>query len=405
MKINKWFFLFIPLCAALCLSACGEEKAEKKLTQEEQRMVGYSYDFINYVSVDMKGANTLGEISNIKIKIPRLKSFKNEEDYIQIKELLDKSEVVADKKSDLKNGDKVTFTLESQGEVSEKVKKIINVTPYTYTVQNLKKGTSIDLIKDVSLNLMAFETTLEGKINVRKNEDYKMQIKPIVSEKGNQDLRHTIFTRVEVDDSVVTYEQSIATIKIGLPKTYLIDHELTIKKHKGYPVVCEVWNNDDKIICGITLKQVLKEEQLAKSPNQEPLKGKIESKDILAYLNAHKNSFSTTDLNTNEVDSNTNIESFQDMIGLYKVNSKLKEAESDNPYGKYRYAACVKVIDEKNNRKYALIGFGLMQNEDENGFFSYSGDDRLDFLRLGPTMTSVTTSNESYELIPFLQFY
>lgn len=158
--------LLVVLCASMICSLAGCAKQNTDLNAD--RSTKYPYDFVQYLDAHVYGANGYGFL-DIKTKDISVSDFKNEQEYIKVKQALDalnlninpdnpdsSSNLQASQSNGLKNGDIVTLSIKDNFDASS-LGVSMNLEPYKFVVSGLKKAKKVDLFDNSTLDLVGLD--------------------------------------------------------------------------------------------------------------------------------------------------------------------------------------------------------------------------------------------------------
>ena len=391
MKIIKQVFLCcVCIFSCMTLSGCEEEKNPViQLSQQEKRLKDHKYDFIDFVTMTVRGPDTGGIIEDLELKKPELEDFESEEDFIRIKEIFTDAELSVSKNEDLKNGDKVSISISSSVSLSDSDLKLINLESYTYTVNNLEKGKKVDLFKDINYTIYTLEGENVAKQKAKNNPNYAMRFIPVVHSTGlDEMIEQGINFKIMTDENIVTYDNTIASVDFGLPKFYLVDKNIVLANNKDNPLQCDTWNSDYKT-CYISRKNVMKEEHLATPAKWSSKLSVTEADKLLYYLQSRIDYLSSSAYS----DIDADLDSLTQVLAVYKINETDNDSSDSLLLAPYRHMIVLKGKDEYSKDIYVGIEVGCLETDNGPGFFSVN-DNSYDVINISYNLNDISKNQD-----------
>ena len=169
----------------------------------------YDYDFVDYLNITYVGPNEFADL-DISLKDFDADDFESDTEFIKIKKFMNTlyPYVVADKTSNLANGDVITIGISTdyEGVVNE---LNMNLGVHTYQVDGLKDAVYYDLFEADTVSFYG----LEGTSDVL----YKINEKSTLS----QNIKDNLTYSISIDTDEVEEKLSIMTIKASLKDSFL----------------------------------------------------------------------------------------------------------------------------------------------------------------------------------------
>lgn len=380
----------------MTLSGCEEEKKPvAQLSQREKRLKDHKYDFIDYVTMTVRGPDTGGIIEDLELKKPELEDFESEDDFIRIKEIFTDAKLSVSKDEDLKNGDKVSISISTSLTLTDSDLKLVNLDSYTYTISNLEKGMKVDLEKDIDYTIYTLEGENVAKQKVKDNPNYSMRFIPVIESKGTEDvIEQGINFKIMTDENIVTYDDTIASVDIGLSKLYLVDKNIEISKSKENPIQCDTWNSDYKT-CYISQKSVMKEEHLASPAKWDSKLSITDANKLLYYLQSRIDYFSSSSAYS---DLDVDIDELTQVLAVYKINDNDDDSSEAILLAPFKYMIVLEGKDESGKDIYAGIEIGCLETDKGPGFFSLDDDNSYEVLNISYNLSDISKNQDDISL-------
>jgi len=406
-NVIKLFLLTLLSCTCLTsLSGCSKESVQEEIDESKiplsERKKDYKYDFLDYLDLGIVGADGVAVIKVSELRQVKAKEFETEEDFIKIKQILSEGSIEIDKTENLKNGDEILIEFETDIKLNETDKNLINMTPYTYTISTLEKGTSYDLKEDVVVNLYSFESIDSAKKKQRENEDYEMIIEAIPSMNSHIKTKYLggLLTDIYTDTPIFEYGETLYSLSYGFSTDYIVNNKLTlthIDKNIGLKSCSGSIDGEDS--CFISQDNILKKTTIAELPKFNYVDKETLKVQVLSFVNARIDNITRRGVNLSH--SELPQTKYDNVHGIYKYNyGKIQDDEHSEMY-KYRYGVLVSGKNTDDKIVYSIITFGMLQDGDYIGLFTNNeGDLEITMIGAGYTKEDVLIRDEhdSYTL-------
>lgn len=386
MKKNKNIFykmLLASISFVIPLAGCGTEPeqipAENKTKEQvvvnesaQQRKAKTKYDFYDYISFKVIGTDGIAAIEDLKINELNPKDFESDSDYIRVKQLMNDGGLSVDKQNNIKNNDIITISLNPAVEPTDKDRELLNLSSYKYKVEGLKKGEEINLDKDIDMTYYLFETPESALRKKKKSEEYEMRIVSVPdaeTSKITPSRFGALRMETSCDEKIIRKGKSVATMSYGYDDNYLIHNDVSltkINKEKGLES-CE-GNLEGVHVCSSTDSEIIKDIRLAEKPNFNTANKKELQDYILSYMNVRSGIIDPA--YENEVD--TDMESFNSVKGIYKVNRDNESLDHDyhTEMLPYEYAVLLEGTNTDGKTVYCMVTVGMLKNGKFIGMFN-----------------------------------
>lgn len=256
--------ILILLLCFLCLTGC-----KKKV--EEEPVVTYDYDLMDYINLNYIGPDGYAEL-DITVKDFTAKDFKTEEDYIKMKKLIAAvyPHMIATKQENLTNGDVIQVGVSSSFDTKQIGDLSIDLNVKEIEINNLPSPKILYLFDE---NNVVFY----GLANTSKVYYYFPSSTSLTKE-----MQENLIYDIQIDDQTVQKDKTVLSLKAGLDSNLLESSEKYGTDYRyfgsqGYIVELE----DEKI-----LKYVVQESALANADKKiirESLEPKIKEIGVDGY--------------------------------------------------------------------------------------------------------------------------